>query len=587
MFRSRIREFIKDAAQGMAGAAMLPDFSVEVPEDPAHGDYATNAAMVIAKAAAKQPQDIAIVLKEKIKARGEDLIERAEVAGPGFVNLWISDAYLLEKFPAVLTTGGLHALENWGGKKVMVEFTDPNPFKEFHIGHLYSNIVGEALSRILEGAGASVKRANYQGDVGLHVAKAVWGMQRKLEAGGMSLAELERNTLDERIQFLGQAYAEGARAFDADESAKKEIAELNGKIFARDPQVQEWYTKGRAWSLDYFERIYQRLGTKFDFYYFERDVGEVGLALVREQLKKRVFEESEGAVVFPGEKYGLHRRVFINSEGLPTYEAKELGLAPTKYKNFPYDLSVIVTGSEIIDYFKVLIAALKEIYPSLAEKTRHVAHGMVRLAHGKMSSRTGEVMRAENLLDEVKRRALELMASSEKGTTPMNKDEIAEWVAVGAVKYSLLKVRIGQDIVFDTDTSLNLEGDSGPYLQYAHARLKSILRRREKMNNFSDRLDYSTREEEATPDAVEHQLLVSTLRLPEAMEDALKDFAPNVLANYLYSLAKLANEFYHSHPVIQEPDAAKRKLRIAIVAGVATTLKNGLGLLGIAAPEEM
>src|SRR3989344_948236 len=580
MFRSRIREFIKDAAQGMAGAAMLPDFSVEVPEDPAHGDYATNAAMVIAKAAAKQPQDIAIVLKEKIKARGEDLIERAEVAGPGFVNLWISDAYLLEKFPAVLTTGGLPALENWGGKKVMVEFTDPNPFKEFHIGHLYSNIVGEARSRIREGAGASVKRANYQGDVGLHVAKAVWGMQRKLEAGGMSLAELERNTLDERIQFLGQAYAEGARAFDADESAKKEIAELNGKIFARDPQVQEWYTKGRAWSLDYFERIYQRLGTKFDFYYFERDVGEVGLALVREQLKKRVFEESEGAVVFPGERYGLHRRVFINSEGLPPYEAKELGLAPTKYRGFPYDRSIIITGSEIIDYFRVLLAALKEIDPDLAAKTVHIAHGMVRLPEGKMSSRTGDVVRALDLIEEVKARVLKRMAALKTELPRGRWPEIAEAIALGAIKYSFLRVGVGKDISFDIETSLSLEGDSGPYLQYTHARLKSILRKYgkeiEKWENKKLELD-----------AVEHRLLAAMLRLPEAIEDALKGYAPNVIANYLHVLAQLANEFYHSHPVMQEPDATKRDLRLAIVAGVADTLKSGLGLLGIEAPAEM
>src|SRR3989344_6465982 len=247
-------------------------------------------------------------------------------------------------------------------------------------------------------------------------------MQRRIHDTRITIHDLEEKSLEKRIQFMGESYAESNRAYEEDEKAKEEIASLNKKIFALDAEVADIYSKGRGWSLEYFENIYKRLGAKFDFYYFEREVGETGLQLVKEYLDRGVFEKSDGAIVFPGEKYGLHRRVFINSEGLPTYEAKELGLAPTKYKNFPYDLSVIVTGSEIIDYFKVLIAALKEIYPSLAEKTRHVAHGMVRLAHGKMSSRTGEVMRAENLLDEVKRRALELMASSEKGTTPMNKD---------------------------------------------------------------------------------------------------------------------------------------------------------------------
>ncbi len=585
MFRDRIRSAITDAiravqAEGALPESAIPKFLVAAPENPAHGDYATNAAMAVAKAAKGKPLELAELIAEQLRTQNLGFIARVEVAGPGFINFFLADTYLRGELSTVFKTGAIQSrLDRWENRKVMVEFTDPNPFKEFHIGHLYSNIVGESLSRILEAAGAVVKRANYQGDVGLHVAKAVWGMRRRMESTAINLAELEQKSLEERVQFLGQAYADGARAFEADNRTKEEIGELNKKIYALDGEVREVYTRGRAWSLEYFEQIYQRLGTKFDFYYFERDAGNIGVAIVREQLEKGVFEESEGAVVFPGEKYGLHRRVFISSEGLPTYEAKELGLAPTKYKDFPYDLSIIVTGNEIIEYFKVLIAALKAINPTLGERTLHIAHGMVRLAHGKMSSRTGEVVRAEDLLGEVKGLVLALMDSLESEAPVEKKSEVAEWVAVGAVKYSLLKVRIGQDIIFDIETSLNLEGDSGPYLQYTHARFRSILR---KMGE--PRVDVPS---SVTVDELERRLLVTLLRFPEAIEDVLKDYTPNALANYLYTLASLANEFYHSHPVMQEKDETKRKVRTALVSGVALTLSKGLNLLGIEAPEEM
>lgn len=594
MFRSRIRELIQQAVaklqeEGTLPKFVIPDFSVEVPENPAHGDYATNIALVVAKLAKERPLAVAAPIAQKLSALPSPLIARAEVAGPGFVNVFLRETHLWGELSSVLQAGEIQSrLDRWEEKKVMVEFTDPNPFKEFHIGHLYSNTVGESLSRILEAAGAVVKRTNYQGDVGLHVAKAVWGMQRRMVSTAVSLAELEGKSLEERMQFLGQAYADGARAFDTDERAKEEIVELNKKIFALDAAVADLYTKGREWSLEYFERIYQRLGTKFDFYYFERDVGKVGANLVREQLARGVFEESEGAVVFPGEKYGLHRRVFINSEGLPTYEAKELGLAPTKYRDFPYDLSIIVTGSEIVDYFKVLIAALKEINPVLGGKTLHIAHGMVRLARGKMSSRSGEVVRAEDLLNEVKDRVRAIMEALESPVAPERRPEVAERIAVGAVKYSLLRSSIGQDVIFDVDTSLSLAGDSGPYLQYTHARFKSILRKSAELTrnrNAEQTRNLST--PGITLDGVEHRLLVTMLRLPETIEDALKDYTPNTLANYLYGLARQANEFYHSHPVLQELDETKRSFRIALVMGVALTLAKGLDLLGIAAPQEM
>ena len=344
----------------------IPDFkgvklgsvTLERPEDPAHGDYATNIALIVGGQLKKNPLEAAISLREVLEKEMPKIVEKIEIAGPGFINFFLSRSFFLSELQNMYGKQYGNSLA-WKGKKVMVEFTDPNPFKEFHIGHLYSNSVGESISRILEAQGANVKRVNYQGDVGLHVAKALWGMQKHMKKEKTSLEKLSRKDLKERIRFMGVSYAAGAQAYEKDSRAKTEIEALNAKVFHGSEDIKELYEKGRKWSLEYFEGIYKRLGTAFNYYYFESKAGKVGKEIVEQGLKKGIFEKSEGAIIFPGEKYGLHSRVFINSQGLPTYEAKELGLAPAKHKDFKYDLSVIVTGSEVIDYFRVLLKALE------------------------------------------------------------------------------------------------------------------------------------------------------------------------------------------------------------------------------------
>ncbi|MCH8986766.1 arginine--tRNA ligase, partial [Patescibacteria group bacterium] len=450
------------------------------------------------------------------------------------------------------------------GKKVMIEFCDPNPFKEFHIGHLYSNIVGESLAKLFESQGATVKRANYQGDVGMHVAKAIWGLQN------IDFKKLEKESLAKRIKVLGEAYAKGDKAFEKSEKAKKEITELNAKVFALDKDVKNIYEKGRKWSLEYFETMYKRLGMKFDYYYFERDAGEVGLKIVKEGLKKGIFKESKGAVVFLGEKYGLHSRVFINSQGLPTYEAKELGLAPTKYKDFKYDLSVIVTGNEIIEYFKVLIAALKEVNPELGEKTVHLSHGMIRLQEGKMSSRKGNIIKGGELLDETKKRVAKLNAD----------EKTAEIVALGAVKYSLLRVSLGRDIIFDFEKSLSTEGDSGPYLQYTYARCKSILRKSQfPISNFQNTYKDFKKEELG--------ILRLIYKFPEVVQEAAEKYAPNIICNYVFDVAQAYNHFYNTTPVLGADTKEARDFRLLLTASTAQLIQNSLHLLGIQTLEKM
>ncbi|MBU1015135.1 arginine--tRNA ligase [Patescibacteria group bacterium] len=586
MIRQELVKLLHDAVRQLSveeGKVGFGDIALERPENLEHGDYSTNAALVLASKTKKAPREVGELLLAFLEKHKPKTIERVEVAGAGFINFFLSKEALAEELELAVKEGEKYGTSKSSkGKKVMVEFTDPNPFKEFHVGHLYSNAVGECLSRLMEAQGAEVKRANYQGDVGMHVAKAVWGMERKLAEEATKLQELEKLSLPERVHFLGQVYAKGAAAFEQDKGAAEEIAELNKKIFEGATEAAELYEKGKAWSLEYFERIYERLGTRFEFSYFESEVGERGKKLVEEGLRKNIFQKSEGAVVFPGEEYGLHSRVFVNSQGLPTYEAKELGLAPRKYEDFPYDLSIIVTGKEVVDYFKVVLKALELLAPELRKKTVHISHGMVRLPSGKLSSRTGKVVAGEELLEEIKGRAREIMAQSEGGLSLQEKEDVAEMVAVGAVKYSLLRIALGKDIIFDTEKSLSLEGDSGPYLQYTAARCKSILRKANEQGiSLAKPRDILGLAKE------ESALLRMLYRFPEVVEDAAENFAPHAVCGFLMETAQLFNSFYHAHPVLKAEREELRDFRLLLVAATANVLSNGLRLLGVKAPERM
>jgi len=566
----KIAEIIKKVSE----AEWEPE--VFVPENKDFGHYSTNVALRLAKLRELNPLDLAKELAEKIsRAAPAGFFEEVHAAPPGFVNFWMSKEALCDEFARVSGDRGYGFGEGMKGKTVMVEFTDPNPFKLFHIGHLMSNAIGESIARLYEAAGAKVIRANYQADVGLHVAMSIWGMQH---AGDE--APPEDAQLAEKVRYLGKAYAAGSRACRANENspARAEIETLNKAIYEKsDSRVNALYEKGLKWSLDYFEEIYRRLGTKFDHYFFESDAGKEGLELVLDH--NDVFSKSDGAIVFRGEDYGLHTRVFVNTQGLPTYEAKELGLNKKKFKLYPLDLSVIVTGNEINAYFAVLLKAMELVIPDVAEKTRHVPHGMMRLASGKMSSRTGEVIDAESLIDEIKKRVLE--KERERDISGSDEETIREDVAIGAIKYSILRQGMGQDIVFDFDKSLSLKGDSGPYLQYAYARLRSILRKSgAQVSSIKCQVSGLNQEAELT-------LIRKIIEFPDEVSRAAEDLQTSGLANYLHKLAALANKFYETTPVLKEENESRRDALLALLDVASSVLKSGLGFLGIKAPEEI
>lgn len=535
---------------------------LEHPADLINGDYATGIALKYAKEVNMKPRELA----EKIVAGlGQiDGVEKIEVAGVGFINFYLAPSALASAIEDA------HAERKWGrnetnkSRKVMVEYTDPNPFKEFHIGHLMSNAIGESVARLIEFTGAEVRRANYQGDIGPHVAKAIWGL-KQLDADPTDAAA------------LGKAYATGASAYEESAEVRSEIDAINAKIYDRsDDEINALYDAGRKVSLEHFEDIYEILDTKFDHYFFESAAAPKGFELVR--ANPDVFVESEGAIVY----HGSHTRVFITSKGLPTYETKELGLATMKAAVWPFDLSISVTAHEQSGYFEVVLDAMKKVLPELAPKIKHISHGMMRLSTGKMSSRKGDVITGESLLNDLIREA-KVRAKESRADDP---EKLAQDVAVAAIKYQILKQASGRDIVFEREHALSLEGDSGPYLQYAHARAHGVV---EKANSQGlilkipqgQTFEISTFE---ISDAA-HMLSRLLHRFPEAVEYAAGELEPHLLTNYLLEFASTFNRWYANEQILDGTPAAAHK--VALTDAVRSTLKNGLWLLGIPAPEKM
>lgn len=584
---------------------------VDVPSDAQFGDYSTNVALLHAKKLKMNPMELAQKIIDSIPPN--EVIESVQAIKPGFINIFLKSNLLIKVLQETNSASEV-SKSDLTGKAFTVEFTDPNPFKEFHIGHLYSNTAGEAISRLLEATGVKVRRVNYQGDVGVHVACSVWGMFQKTLNSPMStdtteLSKIEQLQLAERVKWLGQCYAQGATAFKEDEKAKEDIKSLNAQIFmaaqtmwkrerpdfetkvdytklvAREvyPQtlVQEYYEKGRRWTLHYFDTIYKRLGTTYASagdYYFESYIGELGYDLVHKHVADGVFEKSDGAIVFKGEKYGFHTRVFINSLGLPTYEAKEIGLNPTKFQDVPFDTSLIVTANEIEEYFKVVLKAMSFVAPEVAAKTKHIAHGVVKLPEGKMSSRTGKIISGESLLNEVRDRLHAKVAESKR----LAKDDLdvtVERLAVAAVKYSFLRSSLGKDVVFNFEESLSFEGNSGPYLLYSIVRCKSILDKAKDALTTDQKMP-------AQPEDLDVGILRLLIHFPDVVTQAATLYSPHLLCTYLHKLAQEFNAYYDKAPILKA-EGDLRTLRLAIVEKVRSTLSAGVQMLGFQEVERM
>lgn len=548
------------------------EINFTIPPNPELGDLSF-ACFDIAKLSKKNPIELAQQLTTKILLTKYQILDTVKTIGP-YVNFFLNPVEVAKMTLATIAKQGKkYGVNNSGTKKkVMVEFAHPNTHKPVHIGHLRNMVTGESVVRLLENSGYKVIRANYQGDVGLHIAKCLWGIFQN------PLWKAEHKTLktvSARAQYLGKVYALGGQAYENDEAAKKAIADINAKIYSGDKEVKTIYNTTRQWSLEYFDAIYKRVGVKkFDRLYFESETFKPGKEIVLKYLAQGVFKSSQGAVIFEGSKYGLHDRVFLNSQGLPTYEAKDLALAEMQFKEYNPSEILHLVAKEQTEYFKVMFKALEFTLPASAGREKHLVYGWVSLKDGKMSSRTGNVVLAEWLLDEVEQKITEVMKDREM----KNKVATIKKIAVAAVKYSMLKTGVGNDIVFDINESISLTGSSGPYLLYIGARIQSILR---KAGRVSSKIIIP-----AEIAVQEKSLLLKLGEFEEVAGVAAAEYDPSKIAHYLFDLAKKFNEFYDNCPVIQA-EGQQKSFRINLISAVWQIMERGLYLLGIETVDEM
>ena len=538
------------------------EFSVDHPRDLNFGDYFTNVAIIIAQknntTTDKIAQELVIILKNSIEQ-----IENIDIAGPGFINISLKRNFFTTALQTIEKKG-----TSWGknekakNETILIEHINPNLFKILHIGNLVGTIYGESIARILAFSGGKVFSTVYASDVGLTVAKAVWGVQHT-------------NADIKEIKDLGKSYKIANDAFEDSEKSNQEIKEINKKIFEQsDPKINEIVKNGKVTSLNHVYKIMDILGSKFDFEIFESQAGKIGLEKIEET--KGIFENSDGAIIFRGEKYGLHTRVFVNSMGFPTYEAKDIGNFLLKQKKYPsWDKMIIITSVEQKEYFKVILKVLSILFEKdVKDKSiEHFSNGNLSLTTGKMSSRKGNILASVDMLESLQIAAKKQISSKFEG----DKEKLSESIAVATLKYQVLRQDISLNIIFDPKKAIAFNGATGPYLQYTHVRIDTLLQKSKEMK-LKASLNYP-------PDCI-FKIERLIYRFPNVVLRAYNDKAPHYINTYLTQLASEFNTFYSQEKILdsKNPDTP---YKLAMIKTVQQTLKNGLYLLGIEAPERM
>lgn len=544
------KDKITETLEEMTG---IKDPNVEFASDEQFGDYSTNIAL---RDKALDPNEIARKVNDK------DFGFTAEVVGK-FINFRVKNDVLVDNLMRIDSQKEDYGKSDFlKGKKIMFEYGDANTHKLPHLGHLFSYTYGEASTRILKFAGAEVRKVCYQGDVGLHVAKCLWAFQK--------LKPSEPKSLKDKVELLQKMYQEGSSAFDESEALKEEIKSLNKQIYDPKSGINELWKKTRQWSVDYYKKFEEELYINYDRYYYESEVYKKGQEIV-ETNEGKVFKRSEGALIFEGSKHGLHDRVFVTKYGTPTYEAKDMYLQELKMQEWPMDQLIITTAYEQNGYFDVIFKALETLDKKYKGKLLHIGFGMINLKTGKMSSRTGEMLGAIDVIEKVKE------ASKEQNPDP----DVAQNVAIGAIKYSFLKNNPLQNIAFDINESISKEGNSGPYLQYTVARCNSVILKGRTLKGQTLKGESA---EGLTLTEQELSILRKLSQFQEIIVNASKTYSPNILCNYLYELASKFNTFYNAEKII---GGENEEFKLLLTKSTAQVLKNGLKILGIQAPERM
>jgi arginyl-tRNA synthetase len=570
-------EFAKAIASGLDKALRLKSVSMtkilgllERPQQE-FGDYAFPC-FVLAKEFKKSPNSIAQELAQKIKPSKE--IERVQAIGP-YVNFLVNSRMRSEHtLGAIAKQGDSYGQKPAGKKTIMVEFFHANTHKAVHIGHVRNICIGEALCRTLEASGAKVVRVNYQGDIGPHVAKSLWGMLNLKS----KIGKPPRQNL---LRWLGKVYAEANQAIEGNEKQEAEAREILLKIYAGDKKLTKLWTDTRRWCLDEFNEMYKDFGVTFSELYFESSMEFPARAIVKELVKQGIAEESDGAIIVNLKKDNLGIFVLVTGDGAALYSAKDIALARKKISKYTLDSSIHVVGQEQNLHFRQLFRTLQLMggkEKKFADASYHLAYGLVMLPTGKMSSRAGSVVFYDDLRKVLLERATAEVVKRHSTWDKGKKETVSAQIAFAALKFGMVNRDNEKEIVFDLEHAASLEGETGPYVQYTHARICSLL---EKHGKRIPNADTSVLKEK------EELSIVSILQqFPATVESAAAQYKPMLIARYLLDLSQAYNNFYHAQQILKAPPKV-RDARLVLSSAVRQVLKNGLHLLAIEAPERM
>ncbi len=514
-------------------------------------------------------QALASQVADDLTAGGR--FERAEAVN-GYVNVYVNAARAAGHVLAgILAEGQGYGAGETKNERYMVEYSQPNTHKEFHIGHLRNAAFGNAIVRLLSFSGFDVLAANYIGDIGAHVIRCLWCL-RKYHADEQPPAD--------RLDWLGGIYTEAVRRIEDDEpGAREEVAELFARWEAGDPELLALWRETKQWCMDELQRIYRQLDVQFDVWFYESEVEAEGKAMAQELIAKGVAEYSEGLpIVRLGDKLGVIP--ILRSDGTSLYQTKELALSVEKFRKYPIDKAIVITDVSQSLYFKQVFKVLELYGFEHAQDLAHLAYERVNLPQGKMASRAGNIVAYEDLAAEAIQRVQAIIAEKNPSLPQDERATVAEQVAISALKFVMVSVGNTSVITFDWERVLDFDGYTGPYLQYAYVRAARILEKAE--SGPESRIP--------TPESiapVERTLLQTMADFPNQVSRAADQRAPVVVANYVYELAKQFSDFYQTCRVLQELDPDVRHFRLGLVACVKQVLGNGLTILGLSLPESM
>lgn len=585
-----IKKGVADALQVLYGLETDPE---TVALDPTRKEFEGDVTLVVfpyLKASRKAPQvtaeEIGQWLKDNVPA-----VEKYNVV-KGFLNIVISQHYWLDVFQAIASDPEFGLVKADGNSPlVMVEYSSPNTNKPLHLGHVRNNLLGYSLSEILKANGNKVIKTNIVNDRGIHICKSMlawlkWGNGVTPESSGKKGDHLIGDfyvAFDKHYrEEIKELTAQGMSEDEAKEKSPlmQEAREMLVRWEQNDPEVRKLWETMNEWVYAGFDETYKRLGVDFDKIYYESQTYLEGKELVLRGLEEgKMYRKEDGSVWADLTDEGLDQKLLLRSDGTSVYMTQDIGTAKLRFKDYPIDKMVYVVGNEQNYHFQVLAILLDRLGFKWGKDLKHFSYGMVELPEGKMKSREGTVVDADDLIETMVNDAAEMAADRLAEMPEEEAKDVARKVGLGALKYFLLKVDPRKNMMFNPKESIDFNGDTGPFIQYTYARIRSVLRKAAEVGYGQGEL--------AVPNKKEVELIQKIADFCNVVADAGRKYSPAVIAKYCFELAKEYNQFYHDFSILKEEDASKRNLRLKLSEVTARTLKTGLALLGMEVPERM